>query len=212
MEKKAEDRTEERSTGLGSMEESGWKEVYSLGGRISMKIPTGWERPSEEWIEKRFPYSQKPQEIFTDTVPTGQGFTEQDSMGRIMEEKTEGGRILTCNLLEEQLQKKQIWDAVSDIQKNIDHVYPGSIRDRAKTIKTMAGVTGYFSFVTGGIRQESCHYMFLLPVGDSMVLGSYHFPAEWGQEEKKLFVDIIKSMKVIQEEGGGKKGYGRNIW
>lgn len=185
-----EDRVEENNTKENSRKDPGWKEVYGLGDRICMKIPTDWERPSEKWIGGKFPYSQKPQEILTDPM---------------------GEQILTYNLLEEQLQEEQVKTVILEIQKNISHVYPDSIREQAKVIKTATGNAGYFSFVTGGTDGDNGHYMFLLPVCGDMMFGSYHFPAGQMPEAGRLFRKISGSIRVIKTEGMEKKGYGKYI-
>lgn len=187
---KTADRVEENKTKENSRKDSEWKEVYGLEDRICMKIPTDWEKPSEKWIGGKFPYNQKPQEILTDPM---------------------GEQILTYNLLEEQLQEEQVKPAILEIQKNISHVYPDSIREQAKVTKTASGNAGYFSFVTGGIEGDNGHYIFLLPVCGDMMLGSYHFPAGQMQEARRLFGKISGSIRVIKTEGMEKRGYGKHI-
>jgi len=80
----------------------------------------------------------------------------------------------------------------------VSRIYPESIEERAQTIKTKAGTAGFFSFLTGGIAEDTCHFMFILPDADEkMLLGSLHLPAGQMHYGKKLLVKVIRS---IQEE------------
>lgn len=78
----------------------------------------------------------------------------------------------------------------------ISHVYPESIRAQAKEINTDAGTIGWFAFVTGGIKEDSMHCMFILPLDDNMMLGSYHFPAEQMEENRKIFMQMLRSIQL----------------
>ena len=78
----------------------------------------------------------------------------------------------------------------------LSHVYPESIQVRARELRTEAGRIGWFSFVTGGIRTDSIHCMFVLPVKDHMMLGSYHFPAGTMEEDRKMFLEMLKSISI----------------
>lgn len=174
-----------------SPKETEWQEVHILEDLICMKIPADWVKPPEEWIRKRFSSKRPPQEIFM--TPTGEC-------------------ILTCNLLKKRLEEKQVETALMEIQKQIEHVYPESIRERVSTFKTVSGVGKCFSFVTGGINGDSYHYMFLVSVNGNMMFGSCHFPAERVHGEKQVFREIGRSMEVIKKEKEKKMGYGRSIW
>ena len=39
---------------------------------------------------------------------------------------------------------------------------------------TSAGAAGIFAFITGGIREDAYHSIFILPVDEKMLLGSFH--------------------------------------
>ncbi len=93
--------------------ENEWQRISCLGDQISLMLPSGWTRPSDEVTEKKFPYHSKPQEIFAD-----------DSISRLM----------TFNMLEKQLQNQQVYPAIREIQKVIVHMYPESVREPARKI------------------------------------------------------------------------------
>lgn len=168
-----------------------WKEILCLDEQIYMKLPEDWDRPSGETIATKFPYGKKPQEIFAnpDTY-----------------------HIITLNILEKSLQENQIYLAILEIQRLISHMYPESIRESAKLYSTESGIAGYFSFITGGLECDSCHYMFVLPIKGKMMLGSSHFPEQQTKEERLIFFEVLKSIKAsgdIEEgrsDGNGKKG------
>lgn len=88
----------------------------------------------------------------------------------------------------------------------ISHVYPESIRAQAKELKADAGMIGWFAFVTGGIREDSMHCMFILPLDDNMMLGSYHFPAEQMEEDRKIFMQMLKSIQLEVKSASRKQG------
>ncbi len=90
----------------------------------------------------------------------------------------------------------QVYPAIKEMQRLISHAYPESIRLWAKELKADAGIIGWFAFVKGGIKEDSMHCMFILPVNDNMMLGSYHFPAEGMEEDRRVFVEILKSIRL----------------
>lgn len=156
-------------------EQSGWQEVSCLAGRMYLRIPEDYRKPSDEVVATKFPVSPRPQEIYINP---------------------EGNRILTFNLLDKPLQEQQVYPAVLEMQRVISHAYPESIRAQAKEIKTDAGIMGWFAFVTGGIKEDSIHCMFILPLDDSMMLGSYHFPEQGMEEDRKIFMQMLKSIRL----------------
>ncbi len=155
--------------------ENKWQEINCLEEQILLKLPQGWKKPREEVITKRFPYSSKPQEIFTD-----------------LDER----KIITFNLLDKQLHDEQIYPAIREIQRLISRLYPESIRKEARLFKVNAGISGGFTFITGGMKYDTVHCMFILPVNEKMMLGSYHFPLEKIVEDEIILLDILKSICV----------------
>lgn len=176
---------------MGSIE-AGWEEVSCLNGRIVLRLPEQLKEQSYEKVEERFPYHSKPQEVRMDE---------------------EGKTIFALNLLEKQLEEGQIQTAVREIQRMITHIYPESIRNHARCMKVEAGITGWFSFVTGGLADDNCHIMLLMSVSGKMLLGSYHFPAGQEQEEKENFFKILRSMQIVEtgQDKWRKKLYGSRI-
>lgn len=162
-------------------EETGWQESACLNGRLHIRLPEDWERPAEEVLAEKFPYNTRPQEIFADS---------------------RADTIFTLSRLEKQLQEKQVYPAVREIQRVVSRIYPESIKDQAQTIKSKTGMSGFFSFLTGGFAEDTCHFMFIIPDADEkMLLGSLHLPAGKMRYGKELLVKVINS---IQEEDTGK--------
>lgn len=166
-------------------EGTGWQESACLNGRLHIRLPEGWGTPAEAVLAEKFPCSTRPQEIFADS---------------------QADRIFTISRMEKQLQERQVYPAVREIQRVVSRVYPESVRDQAQTVKTETGSAGFFSFLTGGIAGDTCHFVFILPDADEkMLLGGLHLPAGELRSGKGLLAGIIRS---IQEEDTGK---GRNI-
>lgn len=144
-------------------------------GLFCLKIAEEFAKASERKLSEKFPYDQKPQEAYMDK---------------------DGKRILTFNLLEKRLEEKQVYTAIREIQRLISHVYPESIQKQAGCIKIVAGEAGWFSFITGGISEDQSHIMFILPVSERMMLGTYHFPMKEEREERKIFLKMLKSIQI----------------
>ena len=84
----------------------------------------------------------------------------------------------------------------------VSRVYPESVRDQAQTITVQTGSAGFFSFLTGGMAGDVCHFLFILPDAEErMLLGGLHLPAGELRSGKELLVKIIRS---IQEEDTGR--------
>lgn len=156
-------------------ERSGWQAVSCLADKMHLRIPEEYRKPSDEVAAVKFPISPRPQEIYINP---------------------KGNKILTFNLLDKPLQEQQVYPAILEMQRVISHVYPESIRAQAKEINTDAGTIGWFAFVTGGIKEDSMHCMFILPLDDNMMLGSYHFPAEQMEENRKIFMQMLRSIQL----------------
>lgn len=156
-------------------ERAGWQEVSCLAGRLYLRIPEEYGSPSDEWMAVRFPGILRPQEVYS---------------------SRDGDRIITFNLLDKPLQERQVYPAAREIERILSHVYPESIQVRARELRTEAGRIGWFSFVTGGIRADSVHCMFVLPVKDNMMLGSYHFPAGTMEADRKMFLEMLKGIRL----------------
>ena len=159
------------------MDEQEWKEITCLEGKLCLKIPADWEEiaPSGERAGRIFPYGKLPQEIW------GEGNLE---------------RIFTINFLKKQLGEKQVYPAIRQMQLLVSNIYPESIESQARKIKTEAGMAGVFSFITGGLREDNGHCMFILSVQGSMALGTYQFPAGRISEEKQMLRRMIKAMRA----------------
>ena len=151
-----------------------WKEIICLGEKVYLKMPEDWNRPTNDIVEKIFPYRQKPQEIYA----------SQDT-----------DHIITLNILDKELQEKQIYPAIFEIKRLIGHMYPESIKEAPTLIRTEAGKAGYFSYITGGIKSDYYHYMFVLPIRGKLMVGSSHFPKNHFKKERLLLFDILKSIK-----------------
>lgn len=161
---------------ISSIEE-GWEEISSLNGRVILRLPEQLKEQPYEKVEERFPYHSKPQEVRMDE---------------------DGKTIFTLNLLEKQLEEGQIQAAVREIQRMITHIYPESIRNCARSMKIEAGMTGWFSFVTGGLADDNYHIMFIMSVLGQMMFGSYHFPAGQEKEEKENILEILRSIRITE--------------
>lgn len=167
-----------------------WKEIPCLGEQAYIKLPEDWDRLSSETAAIKFPYSQKPQEIFAnpDTY-----------------------HIITLNILGKALQERQTYPAILEIQRLISHMYPESIREFSRLFRTESGKAGCFSFITGGLECDSCHYMFVLPIRGKMMLGSSHFPEHQIEEERQIFFEALKSIKAGGDiEEGKSDRHGEN--
>ena len=71
-------------------------------------------------------------------------------------------------------------------------MYPESTKVKPEEIKTEAGNIECFATAEG----TSIHCMFTLPIEESMLFGSYHFPVEEMETDKTLFVEILKSIRI----------------
>lgn len=158
-------------------DERGWKEISVLQEQIYLNIPQEFQKPSATIFEKKFPYDMKPQECWMDL---------------------ENNRIITFNLLEKQLQGNQVYAAIGEIVRVINHAYPESIQEPMRSIKTEIGIIGWFSFLTGGLDDDCYHEMFCFSFYDKMMFGSYHFPASKTELEQKNFLRILKSIRLNQ--------------
>lgn len=158
-----------------SNQEYEWQEISCLDDSVCIRLPGNWESPSDETIAKKFPYHTKPQEIYVDL---------------------EENRLITFNLLSKPLNDTQVYPAIREIQRLISHVYPESIHKSARKCKVADGSAGWFVFITGGIREDTSHFMFVLPVNESMLLGSYHVPTKLISEDTSLFLKILKGIKI----------------
>ena len=150
-----------------------------LQGRIRITLPQGWQRPSNEILARKFPYRTTPQEVFSDT---------------------QAEQIITFSLLDKQLQEKQVYTAVREIQRVISHIYPESIREQARMIRIQAGSAGIFAFITGGIREDVYHSMFILSVDEKMLLGSFHLPEGQAESGRKTCMDIMRSIQILNTQ------------
>lgn len=156
-------------------ERSEWQEISSLAGRIRLKLPEDYRKPSEETMALKFPATPGPQEAYI---------------------SQEGDRIFTFNLLDKSLQEQQVYQAIREIQRMMNHAYPESTRIEPKEIKTGAGRAGWFAFATGGLKEDSVHCMFVFSVEGSMMFGSYHFPDRELEADRKIFVEMLKSIRA----------------
>lgn len=169
-----------------SNQECEWQEISCLDDSICVRLPYNWERPSDETITKKFPYHTKPQEIYADA---------------------EENRLITFSLLGKPLSEVQVYPAIREIQRLINHVYPESIHKVARKCKVADGSAGWFTFITGGIKEDTGHFMFVLPVNESMLLGSYHASAKLISEETSLFLKILKNIKIRSNAEDRLSGY-----
>ena len=156
-----------------------WQTVKLFEDKISLVLPEGWNCPSIEVLEQKFPYDSKPQEVYMDE--------DRD-------------RVFTCNILEKTLREDQVYAAINEIQRLIGHMYPESIRNKPRTLATKAGMAGWFSYMTGGIKEDKCHIMFVMSLERKMFFGSYHFTADNEVEEQRVFLQILKQVELLHEE------------
>ncbi len=154
-----------------NIEKDKWQEIHCLEEQVLLKLPKDWKKPEKEVIAKKFPYNSKPQEIYMDL---------------------DGRKMITFNLLENQLRETQVYPAIREMERLINHLYPESIRKTARLFKVNAGVSGRFLFITGGMEYDTAHCMFILPVNEKMMLGSYHFPLENREEEEGVLSEILE--------------------
>ncbi len=171
------------------MRKTQWKQINCLEERMDLEIPKDMKRPSSEMITKKFPYNIHPQEIFMNP---------------------EISRILTLEVLEKPLQDMQVYPAIMEIQRLIRHIYPESIREPARILQVSAGKIGTFTFITGSVKGDMAHYMFILPLHESMMLGGYHYPAESEAGEQAHILRILQSMRVRSTEEKKSKSYAGN--
>lgn len=150
-----------------------------LQGRIRITLPQGWQRPSNEILARKFPYRTTPQEVFSDT---------------------QAEQIITFSLLDKQLQEKQVYTAVREIQRVISHIYPESIREQARMIRIQAGPAGIFAFITGGFKEDAYHSMFILSMDEKMLLGSFHLPEGQAESGRKTCMDIMRSIEFLNTQ------------
>ena len=162
-----------------NIEKDKWQEIHCLEEQVLLKLPKDWKKPEKEVIAKKFPYNSKPQEIYMDL---------------------DGRKMITFNLLEKQLRETQVYPAIREMERLINHLYPESIRKTARLFKVNAGVSGRFLFITGGMEYDTAHCMFILPVNEKMMLGSYHFPEENIKEDEGVLLEILKSIRVKDRE------------
>lgn len=171
--------------------ETKWKDIV-CPGELYLQIPEELEKPSEKEAAEHFPYDQIPQEIWMDIT---------------------GSRILTFNLLELLLQENQVSPAIREIQKMISRRYPESVRESAQNLSVCGVTVGWFSFLTGGIKEDQCHIMFVMSVNERMMFGSYHFPVEQENEEQRVFFKMLKSVKIRKNSGEDGNGCRKQrIW
>jgi len=78
-------------------------------------------------------------------------------------------------------------------------VYPESTRIRPKELQAVSARIGWFGFATGGIKGDSIHCMFILSMEDNMMLGSYHFPEEGMEENRKILIEMLKSIRLEEK-------------
>jgi len=161
------------------------KTVCCLDGQVYMELPWSWDSLPAEIAAVKFPYRKKPQEIYA---------------------SPEADRMLTLDLPEKTLQGRQVYPAIWEMQKMISHLYPESIWETARLTKSRESTAGYFLFVTGGIKHDTCHAMFVLPVHDRMMMGGYHFPAGQVRENKAAFLNILKSIHTDRDAEEGVSG------
>lgn len=174
-------------------EEAGWQAVLCLNGQLEIQLPEGFEVPSDDAVKRKFPYGQKPQEIYTDST---------------------GEKIITFNVLQNMLEEGQVYIVIREVQRMIGHLYPESIQRYARCNRTEEEIVGWFSFVTGGLAEDCIHILFILPLNGKMMLGSYHFPEGDEAEETEVFLKIIRNIvvkKKAQEKAGGWY-VGGSIW
>lgn len=156
-------------------DEMEWQEIECLNGQVFIRVPVNWKQPSEKRMVKKFSYGARPQEIYGDF---------------------EEGAVLTLNLFDRVLSEEQVYPAIREIQRLIGHLYPESVKVTAREIRTDAGKAGWFAFVTGGIKADTIHYMFVMPADEKMLFGSYHSPQERECEDRRIFLEIMKRIGI----------------
>lgn len=148
-----------------------WQELCCLADRMHVKIPGDYRKPAEEVMTAKFPSGIRPQEVYSNP---------------------EGSKVLTFNLWDKPLQEQQEYPKIETVHKLFGHMYPESTKVKPEEIKTEAGNIEWFAFAEG----TSIHCMFTLPIEESMLFGSYHFPVEEMETDKTLFVEILKSIRI----------------
>ena len=148
-----------------------WQELCCLADRMHVKIPGDYRKPAEEVMTAKFPSGIRPQEVYSNP---------------------EGSKVLTFNLWDKPLQEQQEYPKIETVHKLFGHMYPESTKVKPEEIKTEAGNIEWFAFAEG----TSIHCMFTLPIEESMLFGSYHFPVAEMETDKTLFVEILKSIRI----------------
>ena len=67
-------------------------------------------------------------------------------------------------------------------------------------IRIKAGEAGIFAFITGGIREDAYHSMFILSVDEKMLLGSFHLPEGQTESGRKTCMDIMRSIQILSTQ------------
>lgn len=67
-------------------------------------------------------------------------------------------------------------------------------------IRIQAGPAGIFAFITGGIREDAYHSMFILSVDEKMLLGSFHLPEGQAESGRKTCMDIMRSIEFLNTQ------------
>lgn len=154
-----------------------WQQVACLEERLCLTLPEDWTKAAKEVAVKKFPYRKKPQEIFTNS---------------------DASQILTLDLVEQHLVQNEVYPAIWEMQRLISHMYPESIKETSQQLNLRVGKVGYFSFVTGGIKCDSCHYMFVMEIGGKMVMGSYHSSESIMKESRTFIMEVLRNMQLSQ--------------
>lgn len=156
-----------------------WRELSLFEDRIKISVPKDFDRPKEEVVEQKFPYDSRPREIYGD-------------------EKV--SRLITFELSDQELSEGEVSAAAFAVQKLVLHMYPESVEKQAVEAETPAGKAGWFYYVTGGIKGEQGHILFVLAVDGRMLLGGFHFPAEMERIEEELFLEMLGRMEIPGED------------
>lgn len=156
-----------------------WRELSLFEDRIKISIPKDFDRPKEEVLEQKFPYDSRPREIYGNE---------------------NGSRLMTFELSDQELSEGEVRAAAFAVQKLIGHMYPESVEKQAAEAETPAGKAGWFYYVTGGIKGEQGHILFVLPVDGRMLLGGFHFSAEMERIEEELFLSMLERMEKPRED------------
>lgn len=160
-------------------DEKKWKEICLLDEKISISLPEEWKEMTDEMAERKFPYLSKPEKMYVD-------------------ENTDS--IITFNLLEKGLKEDEVYAAISEIQRMIGHMYPESINKSSTVLRVEAGMAGWFSYVTGGVEQDSVHIMFIVSCNGKMLLGGYHFPDGQRKTGSIFFLQVLKKLTLMEKE------------